>query len=242
MKKFRSILALLLVAAMIFSFAGCGSKDSGSNDSAPQEQSQEADNSGTDTQEPSDSTSSPSEEQSEEANIPEGSTAPIPGSGTPPEEANKDSNTDNKEEKSSDQPVAEVPDDLKGDYTGEFVSDTGTGLNLITKWAAAKNAAGSYDVTFHFYLSTYSIQVSDRSGNRLEVKTASGKQDYTFKTKAVDKKDNKLESIFIGQTTVQMTADELNAGADVKAVWDFRGSYSDKELKEVTAEGKVKSN
>jgi predicted small lipoprotein YifL len=241
MKKFRSILVLMLVAAMIFSFAGCGSKDSGGNDAAPSEQSQEGDNSGTDTQEPSDSSSS-SVEQSEEANIPEGSTAPIPGSGTPPEEANKDSNTDNKEEESSDQPVAEVPDDLKGDYTGEFVSDTGTGLNLITKWAAAKNAAGSYDVTFHFYLSTYSIQVSDRSGNRLEVKTASGKQDYTFKTKAVDKKDNKLESIFIGQTTVQMTADELNAGADVKAVWDFRGSYSDKELKEVTAEGKVKSN
>jgi large subunit ribosomal protein L4 len=64
----------------------------------------------------------------------------------------------------------------------------------------------------------------------------------SFKTKAVEKKDNKLESVFIGQTVIQLTEAELSAGADVKATWDFRGSYSDKELKEVTAEGKVKSN
>ena len=39
MKKFRSVLALLLALALIFSFAGCGSKDSGSSDeAAPSEQ------------------------------------------------------------------------------------------------------------------------------------------------------------------------------------------------------------
>jgi hypothetical protein len=230
MKKFRSVLALLLALALIFSFAGCGSKDSGSSDeAAPSEQSQETDNSGADVPDQN------QPEQSDEQAAPVDNIPEIEGL-TPPPGRGESSGS------SSDEPVAEVPDDLKGDYTGEFISDTGTALNLITKWAANKNSAGSYDVTFQFYLSTYSLQVSDRSGNKLEVKTPSGTQSYTFKTKAVEKKDNKLESVFIGQTVIQLTETELSAGADVKATWDFRGSYSDKELKEVTAEGKVKSN
>ena len=245
MKKFRSILVLLLAIIMIFSFAGCGSKDSsGGNDAAPSEQSQEADNSssvtpaqpsdqsGTSSGESSSSADQSTGSQDQQSSDPESSSADKP---TPPDRGTTDSSS------SSEQPIAEVPDELKGDYTGDFVSNTGTGLNLITKWGASKNSGGDYDVTFQFYLSTYSLQVSDRSGNKLEVKTPSGTRSYSFSTKAVDKKENKLESVFIGQTTIQMTEEELSAGADVKATWDFRGAYSDKSLPEITAEGKVTS-
>ncbi len=240
MKTCRPILAIMLILTLIFSFAGCGSKDSGSSDPAPSEQSQQADSNQSEQAQPSEQSQAPEsseaapsesqsqEDQSNDSNSSEQKPTP-PGSN---EESNKDSKA----------PVAEVPEELTGEYTGEFTSDTGTALNLIVKWAASHSSDDSLDVTFQFYLSTYSLQVSDRSGNKLEVKTPSGVETYTFATKEINKKDNKLESIFIGQTTVQLSKDEFEAGADVKATWDFRGSYSDKSLPEVVAEGKLKKN
>ena len=241
MKKFGSALALILILSLVFTFTACGSKDS-SEEPAPSEQSQPADSGSSQTpaqpenqnNTPSDQSSTPSQES-----VPQDSGNRLPENLTPPERSSESSESS---EPSSETPVAEVPDKLEGDYTGEFASNTGTGLNLIVKWAASYSSDDSLDVIFQFYLSTYSLQVSDRSGNKLEVKTTSGTETYTFSTKEVNKKDNKLESIYIGQTRVQMSKDEFISGADVKATWDFRGSYSDKSLPEVTAEGKVIKN
>lgn len=236
MKTFRTILALMLALTLIFSFAGCGSKDDGSSDPSPSEQSQQADSNGSSQPsqpQPSDQSQSSDQSQAQENQNNESN---IPVENLVPPRSNENSS------KESPEPIAEVPEDLTGDYTGEFVSNTGTALNLIVKWAANYSSDDSIDVTFHFYLSTYSLQVSDRTGNKLEVKTPSGVETYTFTSKEINKKDNKLESVFIGQTTVQLSKDEFESGADVKATWDFRGSYSDKSLPEVVAEGKVKKS
>lgn len=239
MKKYRSVLILILVLSLVFTFAACGSKDSG-EESAPSEQNQAADNSGTAAPEqsqssdqsstPSDQSSTPSQDQQSQE-----STNSVPENLTPPSRSGGSSD-------SSEVPMAEITEKLDGDYTGEFTSNTGTALNLIVRWAANYSSDDSLDVTLNFYLSTYSLQVSDRSGNKLEVKTPSGTESYTFATKEVNKKDNKLESILIGQTMIKLSKEELEAGADVKATWDFRGSYSDKSLPEVVAEGKIKKD
>ena len=236
MKTFRTILALMLTLTLIFSFAGCGSKDDGSSDPSPSEQSQQADSNGSSQPsqpQPSDQSQSSDQSQAQENQNNESN---VPVENLVPPRSSENS------QKESQEPIAEVPEELTGDYTGEFVSNTGTALNLIVKWAANYSSDDSLDVTFHFYLSTYSLQVSDRTGNKLEVKTPSGVETYTFTSKEINKKDNKLESVFIGQTTVQLSKEEFESGSDVKATWDFRGSYSDKSLPEVVAEGKVKKN
>ncbi len=237
MKKFRTILALMLTLALIFSFAGCGSKDSEDSEPAPSEQSQQADSNESSqpeqSQAPESSEAVPSGSQTQENQNNDSST---PDQNTAPSGSSEESN------KGSQAPVAEVPEELTGDFTGEFVSDTGTALNLIVKWAASYVSDDSLDVTFQFYLSTYSLQVSDRSGNKLEIKTPSGVETYSFTTKEINKKDNKLESIYLGQTIAQLSKEEFTSGVDVKATWDFRGSYSDKALPEIVAEGKIKNS
>ena len=157
------------------------------------------------------------------------------------EDADVDEEAEDEEEAKSDNGVPSLPSELTGDYTGGFTSDTETALNLNVQWAANEGSDDLYDVKFQFFLDCYSLTVSERNYNTLQVKTSSGTKEYTFKTKEVNREDTTRDTLFIGETTIQLSADELAEGAKVKAIWDFRGSYSGTELPEVVAEGQVKS-
>ena len=98
------------------------------------------------------------------------------------------------------------------------------------------------NVTFRFYLDCYSIWVGDREGNVLKVKTSSGSKEFTFDTRELSKEENQLERTLVGEKTISLTAKELASGATVKATWDYRGTYSGKELSKITASGEVKGN
>ena len=56
------------------------------------------------------------------------------------------------------------------------------------------------------------------------------------------KEDRTRSETQIGETTIQLTEEEMAAGATVSASWDFRGSYSGQELPEVTAMGMIMAN
>ena len=225
MKRFKSMLALLLVLLLIFTFAGCGGgSDDSSDASAPSDESQEAyedDEDYDDEEEPYDGDIWDTDYDEEE----------------PPD---PDDDTEEEEEEEEPYEPSKAPEDLAGDYTGAFVSDTETPLNLEVRWAAEENASGDYDVTLHFYLTCYSLQVSERNGNTLEVKTSSGKTKYSFNTSEIKKETNTLESEYVGKTTITLTKEELSSGAKVKAIWDYRGSYSGTDLPEIVAEGQIK--
>ena len=242
MKNFKTIIALLLVLALTFMFAACGggsSDNDNSGDSTPTDQSQEAeqndDAESDDAEAEVDDDEIWSDEDLEDLDdMPEEDV-------DADEEDTEDADEEADEETEESEPV-ETPKDLSGDYTGAFASNTDTALNLNVGWAANKDSDGEYDVTVQFYIDCYSIQVSERSGNTLEVKTGSETKSYSFKTKEVNRSDNTLEKVYIGETTIKLSADQLAEGAKVKATWAYKGSYSGKDLPEIVAEGEIKGN
>lgn len=269
MKNLKTIIALLLVLMLIFTFSACGSKDDSGSEAAPEEQTQETDTENEaeepqDTSEPADTaddqTSEPAEDENEIIDD-EDYDEPIgDGSGLDADEAEDifdDDGVPNEPEpeegftpaESQTSEAAETEpgpytdvQDLTGDYTGGFKSDTETALNLNVQWAANEGEESDYDVTVRFYVDSYSLFVSERSGNVLKVETESGTKEYKFNTTKVNKEENTASSTMIGEVTIPMSAEDLASGAKVKATWDYLGTYSGKELSEIVAEGEIKSN
>ena len=243
MKNFKTIIALLLVLALTFMFAACGggsSDNDNSGDSTPTDQSQEAEQNDDAESDDAEAEVDDDEIWSDE-DLEDLDDMPEEDVDSEDDEDTEDVDEDTEEETEESEPV-EAPKDLSGDYTGAFASNTDTALNLNVGWAANKDSDGEYDVTVQFYIDCYSIQVSERSGNTLEVKTGSETKSYSFKTKEVNRSDNTLEKVYIGETTIKLSADQLAEGAKVKATWDYKGSYSGKDLPEIVAEGEIKGN
>ena len=224
MKKTKAIIALLLVFALVFAFAACGSKDGGSSDQTPSDQSQDVNN---DT----------GQDQADQAdqNTQEDPAEPEPAEEEEPEE-------EPEEEEPEPDIIPVEPYELSGDYMGEFLSDTGTGLNLKVKWAANPDSEGTYKVTSHIFLHCYSIGVSSRNTNRFMVETSNGKWAYVFPTEAVRKAENTIQDIYIGVVSIILTEEEFNSGAKITVTYDYRGTYSTTELPEIVAVGEIKAN
>jgi len=246
MKKIRPVIILILIAAMVFSLAACGSKNGkGDDKTAPGEQSQNTDGGTEPEHEPGGDPGSKQDAEPEKKPEPEKETEPEKGS-----ESEKDTEKEPESEKEEGSEPEKEPEpeeeedplpgpDLSGDYYGEFSSDTGTSLDLIVRWAAEPESDGSYTVTLGFYLDSYSLEVGDRDSNKLSVTTASGTQEFTFSTGAVEKKSDEKGESFLGGASIRLSAEEFAAGAETTATWDFRGSYSGKDLPAVTAAGTI---
>ena len=140
------------------------------------------------------------------------------------------------------EPEPEPTPELTGNYAGEFASDTGTALNLVVRWTASRGSDGSYTVTLRSYLDCYALSVDARDANKLIVSTASGTKSILFHTDGVAKEERTRSETQIGETAIQLTAEEMASGATVSASWDFRGSYGGTALPEVTAVGTIKAN
>ena len=237
MKKFRILLALLLVLTLALTFSSCGSGGNDNDDEGTStDQTQDVDDA--DDADDEDGEDEYGETEDDNDLFDESDEALFEDDD---EETDSEDGDDDDEEydDSDDIAVPSSTGDLTGDYTGEFASDTGTALNLVVQWAANEND-DNYDVTLRFYVDSYSIWVGDRDSNVLKVKTSSGTKEYTFKTKELNREDNKQERVLVGEKTITLSADELASGAKVKATWNYRGSYSGTDLSEITASGEIK--
>ena len=237
MKKFRILLALLLVLTLALTFSSCGSGGNDNDDEGTStDQTQDVDDA--DDADDEDGEDEYGETEDDNDLFDESDEALFEDD---EDETDSEDGDDDDEEydDSDDIAVPSSTGDLTGDYTGEFTSDTGTALNLVVQWAANEND-DNYDVTLRFYVDSYSIWVGDRDSNVLKVKTSSGTKEYTFKTKELNREDNKQERVLVGEKTITLSADELASGAKVKATWNYRGSYSGTDLSEITASGEIK--
>ena len=237
MKKFRILLALLLVLTLALTFSSCGSGGNDNDDEGTStDQTQDVDDA--DDADDEDGEDEYGETEDDNDLFDESDEALFEDD---EDETDSEDGDDDDEEydDSDDIAVPSSTGDLTGDYTGEFTSDTGTALNLVVQWAANEND-DNYDVTLRFYVDSYSIWVGDRDSNVLKVKTSSGTKEYTFKTKELNREDNKQKRVLVGEKTITLSADELASGAKVKATWNYRGSYSGTDLSEITASGEIK--
>ncbi|MCR4708924.1 MAG: hypothetical protein K5653_01555 [Clostridiales bacterium] len=237
MKKFRILLALLLVLTLALTFSSCGSGGNDNDDEGTStDQTQDVDDA--DDADDEDGEDEYGETEDDNDLFDESDEALFEDD----EDETDSEDGDDDDEEYDDSDDIEVPSstgDLTGDYTGEFASDTGTALNLVVQWAANEDD-DNYNVTLRFYVDSYSIWVGDRDSNVLKVKTSSGTKEYTFKTKELNREDNKQERVLVGEKTITLSADELASGAKVKATWNYRGSYSGTDLSEITASGEIK--
>ncbi len=237
MKKFRILLALLLVLTLALTFSSCGSGGNDNDDEGTStDQTQDVDDA--DDADDEDGEDEYGETEDDNDLFDESDEALFEDD----EDETDSEDGDDEDEEYDDSDDIEVPSstgDLTGDYTGEFTSDTGTALNLVVQWAANEDD-DNYNVTLRFYVDSYSIWVGDRDSNVLKVKTSSGTKEYTFKTKELNREDNKQERVLVGEKTITLSADELASGAKVKATWNYRGSYSGTDLSEITASGEIK--
>ena len=237
MKKFRILLALLLVLTLALTFSSCGSGGNDNDDEGTStDQTQDVDDA--DDADDEDGEDEYGETEDDNDLFDESDEALFEDD----EDETDSEDGDDEDEEYDDSDDIAVPSstgDLTGDYTGEFASDTGTALNLVVQWAANEDD-DNYNVTLRFYVDSYSIWVGDRDSNVLKVKTSSGTKEYTFKTKELNREDNKQERVLVGEKTITLSADELASGAKVKATWNYRGSYSGTDLSEITASGEIK--
>ena len=155
------------------------------------------------------------------------------------EESSKEESKEESKAESSQK--KETPPALTGDYTGEFVSDTETALNLIVRWAASKNPDTTYTVSLQFFLECYSLEVSERNDNTLTVVTSKGEQSFSFHTDALEKEKDDYSEEYIGKTSFTVSEKDMENGVSVTASWPFRGTYSEKDIPEIKAAGVIKA-
>ena len=231
MKKTKTIFVLLLIATMVFTFAACGSNNDEGTAEGDQDQTQTADDEMDDEGDSTTSTDDMWADNWEDDDDGEDL--------TPDDETVDDEEEDGEDEEES-KPVTTELDELKGDYTGIFMSNTGTSLNLGVRWAAEKSDDDNYDVTIQYYVNSYSVFVGDRANNVLKVKKSSGTEEIAFKTKEISKEENTLGDTLIGESKIKLTADELASGVKIEANWKYGGTYSDQSLPEIIAKGEIK--
>jgi len=252
MKRIKTLIVLLLAAAMVLSLVACGGGKSKDN-TEPANQSENVDNETQPDQKDPQPEPTPSPEPAPQptpepqpgpqpAPEPQPTPEPVPEPQPAPEPTPEPQPQPEPAPEPAPEPVPEPQPELTGEYTGQFASDTGTLLNLIVKWAANRSADGGYTVTLRMYLDSYALEVGPRDGNVLSVVSISSVQDSRFHTDEVTKEERTRGETQIGETAIQLSEEDILAGAQVTATWDFRGSYAGQELPAITAAGEIKAN
>lgn len=120
--------------------------------------------------------------------------------------------------------------------SGSFESNTGTKMVMYVNWTAVSENSEDVTLRFDIILSTYTLSVGAHNG----VINVNG-VDYAFTSPGISyesekvKNEAKLASI---TATVKVPAGE-KVSIPVSASWDFFGTYSGKEISQVTAGGSI---
>ena len=125
----------------------------------------------------------------------------------------------------------EAKPDVEATNSGQFTSSTGTGLELIVDWQTYTTSDGTKMVRFDVSIACYSINVGSRvDGIHITMDGVTKSFDSVEVTSSGGKNTYQLASC-----TLEMAGDS----ADVSVAWDFRGTYSGKQMEQVTASGTV---
>jgi cytoskeletal protein RodZ len=121
--------------------------------------------------------------------------------------------------------------------SGSFKSDTGTALNIVADWTAVSSGDGNVTLTVTLSAESYSIECGAiRNGATIVIDGES----HTFSTSALDYDGNTSAKNVLGSvsTTLQL-GDGGTLTVPISAVWAFGGTYSDKEMGSISAEGEA---
>ena len=124
-------------------------------------------------------------------------------------------------------PVA-TPIPVQADASGSFSSDTGTYLNLSGEWKLYTDDAGLPKLQVALYATHYSLR-TDEVFEGLELNVNG--EIYKANTPAI-RYDGKG---FISSPLYTFTIDAPGGAMRIIATWHYRGTYSGKELGDITA-------
>ena len=117
--------------------------------------------------------------------------------------------------------------------SGSATSDTGTGLNLEIVWELVEKGGGTAELKVTGKLHYYTLSVGNRP-----VTVTFADQTVTCTGASIldmESESNQVSELF--STTLEVPS---SATGKLEASWDFRGTYSGKELSSITAEDEVK--
>lgn len=125
----------------------------------------------------------------------------------------------------------EAPAEVDATNSGQFTSSTGTGLELVVDWKTYSSSDGTKMVRFDVSISCLSINVGSRlDGVHITMDGVTKSFDCDGVTATGSRNTYLLTSI-----PMEMAGDSAN----VSVAWDFRGTYSNERLEQITASGTV---
>ena len=142
-----------------------------------------------------------------------------------------------------DEPIVTEAPQSEGQRTmnqsGSFKSDTGTKLNLIAEYNITSKNDSTLYVRVNIYVESYSLEIGARTGTIY----VNG-QGYSFRSNSINHTDdNKLQKTMITTALVEVPAeigDVLQMPISID--WNYRGSYSGKEIEHIPMETTVTVN
>ncbi len=136
------------------------------------------------------------------------------------------------------EPVSEpetfAPLDISAD--GSFSSDTGTGLNIVVDWSVREAEEGF--ITIDLILSVNSKEINVSSIHNGAVLTING-EEFVFTTPSLQNNIGEALKSEICKTHVRLPYSGGTMNLSIDAVWNFNGTYSGRELKNITASEQV---
>jgi len=116
---------------------------------------------------------------------------------------------------------------------GQFISDSGTKLNVLVKWSGFRDVDNKTKLQMDVYVQSYSLHTGDRIDD--VVMKVDGTV-YYGSTKAIQ-----IDSNTLSETLVTSKVVEVPTGRDipVEVTWYFNGSYSNQQISTITASGTV---
>lgn len=210
----KKIIALLLLAALIATFAACTPQD-GDTSSAPADTSSEA--SGT----PYSPSTPPVPDESEESS----------------DESSAESSEPDVSEESDTSSSTPTPSDIgKVDYSHTFSTDYGCYCDLVTDVTVISSSELDVSVTVDVKLVCYSISASARNNSGTVI---IGDKKFAYSTPALENYDGKIAFDFVTQSRTLTRNSDGTLTFDVGATWPFNGNYNGVEIGVMEAIGKI---
>ena len=116
---------------------------------------------------------------------------------------------------------------------GEFRSDTGVPLNIIVRWNVTDRSDGSKSLTLSAALSSCTLHATSFPDN-LCFKV--GNDTFNLTTPDINVESTALKETPLGNCTAVIS--QFNV--PVKVIWHFNGTYSEKQLGDITAASTLK--
>ena len=113
--------------------------------------------------------------------------------------------------------------------SGEFVSNSGTHLNVLVKWSLADNGAGGWRLTMDGYIRSYSLFAHGWANDAIF--NVNGAVSYAT-SPSIAISENVLTDTWVGSASADVMP---GTDASVSFTWCFNGDYTSQGVSEITA-------